>query len=179
MVAFYFPAQMVPRAAKFLQQLSLSFGYSFPRPQSLVMLLGISKAYCEMGEHNIVPVNLHSAIVKQKLLNKLYYAYFCFRGESLDDLDTTGTNTWGSTSEPVNSSEKESTYHPVSTSNRSYMRAPSSTLPPPSTGSVRTASWSKNPSAHPNTQSLITQGSRYGTKLHHVDEIICSELYNT
>lgn len=85
---------------------------------------------------------------------------FMRRGESLDDLDTTGTNTWGSTSEPVNSSEKESTYHPVSTSNRSYMRAPSSTLPPPSTGSVRTASWSKNPSAHPNTQSLITQGSR-------------------
>ncbi|XP_032878881.1 LIM domain only protein 7-like isoform X5 [Amblyraja radiata] len=85
---------------------------------------------------------------------------FMRRGESLDDLDTTRTNTWGSTSEPVNSSEKESSYHPVSTSNRSYMRAPSSTLPPPSTGSVRTALWSKNPSAHPNTQSLITQGSR-------------------
>ncbi|XP_078258423.1 LIM domain only protein 7-like isoform X2 [Rhinoraja longicauda] len=82
------------------------------------------------------------------------------RGESLDNLDTPKTNTWGSTSKPVNSSEKESTYHPVSTSNRSYMRAPSSTLPPRSTGSVRTASWAKNSSPPLNTQSVITQGSR-------------------
>ncbi|XP_051881844.1 LIM domain only protein 7-like isoform X2 [Pristis pectinata] len=82
------------------------------------------------------------------------------RGESLDNLDTPRTNSWGPNFEPVNSSGRESAYYPVSTSNRSYMRTPSSTLPPPSTGSVRTASLTKSSSVAPSTQSQLTQGSR-------------------
>ncbi|XP_069746649.1 LIM domain only protein 7-like isoform X4 [Narcine bancroftii] len=92
--------------------------------------------------------------------NPISYYGSLRRGESLDNFDTPRTNTWGSTSEPVNSSRKESTYHPVSTSNRSYMRAPSSTLPPSSTGSLKTTSWTKNSSVAPTTQSQIAQGSR-------------------
>ncbi|XP_067842624.1 LIM domain only protein 7-like isoform X3 [Heptranchias perlo] len=82
------------------------------------------------------------------------------RGESLDNLDSPKTNIWGSTSMPVHSSGMESAHYPVSTSNRSYMRTPSSTLPPQSTGSVRTASWTKNSSTAPTTQSQITQANR-------------------
>uniref|UniRef100_UPI00398EC6B5 LIM domain only protein 7-like isoform X2 n=1 Tax=Pristiophorus japonicus TaxID=55135 RepID=UPI00398EC6B5 len=82
------------------------------------------------------------------------------RGESLDDLDSPKAHTWGSMSEPVYSSGKESPHYPVSTSNRFFMRTPSSTLPSQSTGSVRTASWTKNPSVDPTAQSQITQGNR-------------------
>ncbi|XP_072332259.1 LIM domain only protein 7 isoform X3 [Scyliorhinus torazame] len=82
------------------------------------------------------------------------------RGESLDNLDFPKANNWGSTSEMTYSSGKESVHYPVSTSNRSYMRTPSSTLPPQSTGSLRTASWTKNPSVAPPTQSQITQSNR-------------------
>ncbi|XP_072884022.1 LIM domain only protein 7 isoform X6 [Hemitrygon akajei] len=82
------------------------------------------------------------------------------RGESLDNLDTPRTSTWGPNSELVNSSAKESNYHPVSTSNQSFMHRQSATLPAPSSGSVRTASWAKSSSVAPSTQSQTTQGSR-------------------
>ncbi|XP_067890438.1 LIM domain only protein 7 isoform X8 [Heterodontus francisci] len=82
------------------------------------------------------------------------------RGESLDNLDSPKANSWGSVSEPVHSSVKESVHYPISTSNRSYMRTPSLTLPSKSTGSVRTASWTKNPSVAPTTQSQISQSNR-------------------
>ncbi|XP_038675026.1 LIM domain only protein 7 isoform X1 [Scyliorhinus canicula] len=82
------------------------------------------------------------------------------RGESLDNLDFPKANNWGSTSETMYSSGKESVHYPVSTSNRSYMRTPSSTLPPQSTGSLRTASWTKNPSVAPPTLPQITQSNR-------------------
>ncbi|XP_078402105.1 LIM domain only protein 7 isoform X3 [Cetorhinus maximus] len=82
------------------------------------------------------------------------------RGESLDNLDSPKANHWGSTSESAYYSGKESIHHPISTSNRSYMRTPSSTLPPQSTGSLRAASWTKNPSVAPTTQSQITQSNR-------------------
>ncbi|XP_078077712.1 LIM domain only protein 7-like isoform X6 [Mustelus asterias] len=82
------------------------------------------------------------------------------RGESLDNLDFPKANNWGSTYETPYSSGKESVHYPVSTSNRSYMRTPSSTLPPQSTGSLRTASWTKNSAVAPTTQSQITPSNR-------------------
>ncbi|XP_072114876.1 LIM domain only protein 7-like isoform X2 [Mobula birostris] len=82
------------------------------------------------------------------------------RGESLDNLDTPRTKTWGPYSELVSSSAKELSYHPVSTSNRPFVRPQSATLPPPSSGSVRTASWAKSSSVAPSTQSQTTQGGR-------------------
>ncbi|XP_059502478.1 LIM domain only protein 7 isoform X2 [Stegostoma tigrinum] len=77
------------------------------------------------------------------------------RGESLDNLDAPNANNWGLTTEPAHSSGKGSSYYPVSTSNRSYLRTASSTLPPQSTGSLRTASWTKNPSVAPTSQPQI------------------------
>ncbi|XP_048454182.1 LIM domain only protein 7-like isoform X2 [Rhincodon typus] len=82
------------------------------------------------------------------------------RGESLDNLDAPKANNWGSTTEPAHSSGKGSGYYPVSTSNRSYLRTASSTLPPQSTGSLRTASWTKNPSVAPTSQPQIPQSNR-------------------
>ncbi|XP_072434059.1 LIM domain only protein 7-like isoform X2 [Chiloscyllium punctatum] len=82
------------------------------------------------------------------------------RGESLDNLDAPKTNNWGINAEPAHSSGKGPGYYPISTSNRSYMRTASSTLPPQSTGSLRTASWTKNPSVAPTSQSQILQSNR-------------------
>ncbi|XP_048388416.1 LIM domain only protein 7 isoform X4 [Stegostoma tigrinum] len=82
------------------------------------------------------------------------------RGESLDNLDAPNANNWGLTTEPAHSSGKGSSYYPVSTSNRSYLRTASSTLPPQSTGSLRTASWTKNPSVAPTSQPQIPSNSQ-------------------
>ncbi|XP_060681888.1 LIM domain only protein 7-like isoform X5 [Hemiscyllium ocellatum] len=82
------------------------------------------------------------------------------RGESLDNLDAPKTNNWGTNAEPTHSSGKGPGFYPISTSNRSYMRTASSTLPPQSTGSLRTASWTKNPSVEPTSQSQILQSNR-------------------
>ncbi|XP_069495251.1 LIM domain only protein 7 isoform X3 [Ambystoma mexicanum] len=74
------------------------------------------------------------------------------RGESLDNLDLSGANSWKQTpwtNQPSSynslSSSQDFSRPPsvVSTSNRAYMRTPSSSLPPPSGGAVTSASLSQ------------------------------------
>ncbi|XP_043848235.1 LIM domain only protein 7 isoform X10 [Dromiciops gliroides] len=85
------------------------------------------------------------------------------RGESLDNLDSPRSNSWRqapwmnqSTGFHTSSSVQDFSRPPpqiVSTSNRAYMRNPSSSLVPSSAGSVRTGSLSSAPSPAPRTQS--------------------------
>lgn len=80
------------------------------------------------------------------------------RGESLDNLDTPRTNSWRQSpglSQPSGvyaSSSVQDFRHPppqlLSTSNRAYMRNPSSSIPPPSAGSVKTTAPSPVPRSH-------------------------------
>uniref|UniRef100_A0A8D0H774 LIM domain 7 n=1 Tax=Sphenodon punctatus TaxID=8508 RepID=A0A8D0H774_SPHPU len=90
-------------------------------------------------------------------------------GESLDNLDSQQTNSWrhswvnhSSSSTSLSSSQDFGRHAPtiVSTSNRAYMRTPSSSLPPPSAGSVRTSSLSQTlpsaPSPVPRAQSPLS-----------------------
>lgn len=83
----------------------------------------------------------------------------CFRGESLDNLDSPRTNSWRQSpwlNQPsgvyASSSVQDFSRPPpqlLSTSNRAYMRSPSSSIPPPSAGSVKTTSPSPTPRGHP------------------------------
>ncbi|CAI9178786.1 unnamed protein product [Rangifer tarandus platyrhynchus] len=80
------------------------------------------------------------------------------RGESLDNLDSPRTNSWRQSpglSQPSGvyaSSSVQDFRHPppqlLSTSNRAYMRNPSSSIPPPSAGSVKTTAPSPVPRSH-------------------------------
>ncbi|XP_060989670.1 LIM domain only protein 7 isoform X6 [Dama dama] len=80
------------------------------------------------------------------------------RGESLDNLDSPRTNSWRQSpglSQPSGvyaSSSVQDFRHPppqlLSTSNRAYMRNPSSSIPPPSAGSVKTTAPSPTPRSH-------------------------------
>uniref|UniRef100_A0A8D1NKD2 LIM domain 7 n=1 Tax=Sus scrofa TaxID=9823 RepID=A0A8D1NKD2_PIG len=81
------------------------------------------------------------------------------RGESLDNLDSPRTNSWRQSpwlNQPsgvyASSSVQDFSRPPpqlLSTSNRAYMRSPSSSIPPPSAGSVKTTSPSPTPRSHP------------------------------
>ncbi|XP_020921386.1 LIM domain only protein 7 isoform X38 [Sus scrofa] len=81
------------------------------------------------------------------------------RGESLDNLDSPRTNSWRQSpwlNQPsgvyASSSVQDFSRPPpqlLSTSNRAYMRSPSSSIPPPSAGSVKTTSPSPTPRGHP------------------------------
>uniref|UniRef100_A0A8C6XP43 LIM domain 7 n=1 Tax=Naja naja TaxID=35670 RepID=A0A8C6XP43_NAJNA len=72
------------------------------------------------------------------------------RGESLDNLDSSRTNSWrphswmnqSASSTSLSSSQEFGQHIPpvVSTSNRAYMRTPSSSLPSPSSASMKTSS---------------------------------------
>uniref|UniRef100_A0A4X2KSI1 LIM domain 7 n=1 Tax=Vombatus ursinus TaxID=29139 RepID=A0A4X2KSI1_VOMUR len=91
------------------------------------------------------------------------------RGESLDNLDSPRSNSWRhapwmnqSTGFHTSSSVQDFSRPPpqiVSTSNRAYMRNPSSSLVPSSAGSVRTGPLSSAPSPVPRTQSPSTSQS--------------------
>ncbi|XP_068840394.1 LIM domain only protein 7 [Capricornis sumatraensis] len=80
------------------------------------------------------------------------------RGESLDNLDSPRTNSWRQSpwfSQPsgvyASSSVQDFSRPPpqlLSTSNRAYMRNPSSSIPPPSAGSVKTPTPSPIPRSH-------------------------------
>ncbi|XP_060250544.1 LIM domain only protein 7 isoform X22 [Ovis aries] len=80
------------------------------------------------------------------------------RGESLDNLDSPRTNSWRQSpwfSQPsgvyASSSVQDFSRPPpqlLSTSNRAYMRNPSSSIPPPSAGSVKTTTPSPIPRSH-------------------------------
>ncbi|XP_043748104.1 LIM domain only protein 7 isoform X14 [Cervus elaphus] len=80
------------------------------------------------------------------------------RGESLDNLDSPRTNSWRQSpglSQPSGvyaSSSVQDFRHPppqlLSTSNRAYMRNPSSSIPPPSAGSAKTTAPSPTPRSH-------------------------------
>ncbi|MXQ93592.1 hypothetical protein E5288_WYG018895 [Bos mutus] len=80
------------------------------------------------------------------------------RGESLDNLDSPRTNSWRQSpwlSQPsgvyASSSVQDFSRPPpqlLSTSNRAYMRNPSSSVPPPSAGSVKTTTPSPIPRSH-------------------------------
>uniref|UniRef100_A0A8D1STB8 LIM domain 7 n=1 Tax=Sus scrofa TaxID=9823 RepID=A0A8D1STB8_PIG len=81
------------------------------------------------------------------------------RGESLDNLDSPRTNSWRQSpwlNQPsgvyASSSVQDFSRPPpqlLSTSNRAYMRSPSSSIPPPLAGSVKTTSPSPTPRSHP------------------------------
>ncbi|XP_051839898.1 LIM domain only protein 7 isoform X3 [Antechinus flavipes] len=91
------------------------------------------------------------------------------RGESLDNLDNPRSNSWRhapwmnqSTGFHTSSSVQDFSRPPpqiVSTSNRAYMRNPSSSLVPSSVASIRTGSLSSAPSPAPRTQSPSTTQS--------------------
>ncbi|XP_042783940.1 LIM domain only protein 7 isoform X4 [Panthera leo] len=92
------------------------------------------------------------------------------RGESLDNLDSPRSNSWKpspwlnqSSGVHASSSVQDFSRPPpqlVSTSNRAYMRNPSSSVPPPSTGSVKTTT---TPSPTPRSHS--PSASQLGSQL--------------
>ncbi|XP_025976624.2 LIM domain only protein 7 isoform X10 [Dromaius novaehollandiae] len=90
------------------------------------------------------------------------------RGESLDNLDSSRTSSWrhhswmnqSASSSSLSSSQDFS--RPVSTSNRAYMRTPSSSKAPPSASSVRAPSLSQTV---PRAQSPIST-SQPGSQMH-------------
>ncbi|KAK2493487.1 hypothetical protein MC885_018155, partial [Smutsia gigantea] len=91
------------------------------------------------------------------------------RGESLDNLDSPRSNSWRqspwlnqSTGVYASSSVQDFSRPPpqlVSTSNRAYMRNPSSSMPPPSAGSVKTTS-SPSPTPRSHSPSVAQSGSQ-------------------
>uniref|UniRef100_A0A5F8HEI9 LIM domain 7 n=1 Tax=Monodelphis domestica TaxID=13616 RepID=A0A5F8HEI9_MONDO len=91
------------------------------------------------------------------------------RGESLDNLDSPRSNSWRqapwmnqSAGFHTSSSVQDFSRPPpqiVSTSNRAYMRNPSSSFLPSSVGSLRTGTLSSAPSPAPRTQSPSTSQS--------------------
>lgn len=91
------------------------------------------------------------------------------RGESLDNLDSPRSNSWRQPpwlSQPTgiyaSSSVQDFSRPPpqlVSTSNRAYMRNPSSSVPPPSAGAVKTSS-TPPPAPHSNFPSTSPSGSQ-------------------
>ncbi|XP_031540322.2 LIM domain only protein 7 isoform X6 [Vicugna pacos] len=74
------------------------------------------------------------------------------RGESLDNLDSPKASSWRQPSGVYASSSVQDFSRPppqlVSTSNRAYMRNPSSGVPPPAAGSVKTAPPTPTPRSH-------------------------------
>lgn len=97
------------------------------------------------------------------------------RGESLDNLDSSGTSSWRQTpwtnqSSSYNSlSSSQDFSRPssiVSTSNRSYLRTPSSSLPPVSGGTGRTGSLSQTSSVASTSPRTLspTQASQPGSQ---------------
>lgn len=101
------------------------------------------------------------------------YSVLCFRGESLDNLDSPRSHSWRqtpwlhhSTGVYASSSVQDFSRPPpqmVSTSNRAYMRTPSSSIPPPSTGSVRTPS-APSPTPRSQSPSATQSGSQLRNK---------------
>ncbi|KAG8137653.1 hypothetical protein E2320_004902 [Naja naja] len=97
------------------------------------------------------------------------------RGESLDNLDSSRTNSWrphswmnqSASSTSLSSSQEFGQHIPpvVSTSNRAYMRTPSSSLPSPSSASMKTSSLPHIPpsSSVPQAPSS-TSSSQSGTQ---------------
>jgi F-box protein 20 len=91
----------------------------------------------------------------------------CFRGESLDNLDSQRPGSWRQSpwhSQPAgvyaSSSVQDFSRPPpqlLSTSNRAYMRNPSSAVPPPA-GSVKTSPGSPSPRSH--SPSMSQSGSQ-------------------
>ncbi|XP_057163959.1 LIM domain only protein 7 isoform X6 [Ursus arctos] len=91
------------------------------------------------------------------------------RGESLDNLDSPRSNSWKPSpwlNQPsgvhASSSVQDFSRPPpqlVSTSNRAYMRNPSSSIPPPSAGSVRTTA-APSPTPHSHSPSGSQPGSQ-------------------
>lgn len=87
------------------------------------------------------------------------FVYLFYRGESLDNLDSSRTSSWrhhswlnqSASSSPLSSSQDFS--RPVSTSNRAYMCTPSSSKVPPVTTSARAPSMSQ---AAPRAQSPLS-----------------------
>ncbi|XP_068785701.1 LIM domain only protein 7 isoform X5 [Struthio camelus] len=90
------------------------------------------------------------------------------RGESLDNLDSSRTSSWRHHSwmnqsvSPSSLSSNQDFSRPVSTSNRAYMRAPSSSKAPPSASSGRAPSLSQTA---PRAQSPISP-SQPGSQMH-------------
>ncbi|XP_058538753.1 LIM domain only protein 7 isoform X20 [Neofelis nebulosa] len=92
------------------------------------------------------------------------------RGESLDNLDSPRSNSWKpspwlnqSSGVHASSSVQDFSRPPpqlVSTSNRAYMRNPSSSVPPPSTGSVKTTT-----APSPTPRSHSPSASQLGSQL--------------
>ncbi|XP_013921199.1 PREDICTED: LIM domain only protein 7-like [Thamnophis sirtalis] len=96
------------------------------------------------------------------------------RGESLDNLDSSRTNSWrphswmnqSASSTSLSSSQEFGQHIPpvVSTSNRAYMRTPSSSLPSPSSASMTTSSLPHIPPSPSVPQAPSPTSSQSGTQ---------------
>ncbi|XP_063648287.1 LIM domain only protein 7 isoform X37 [Pan troglodytes] len=97
------------------------------------------------------------------------------RGESLDNLDSPRSNSWRQppwlnqpTGFYASSSVQDFSRPPpqlVSTSNRAYMRNPSSSVPPPSAGSVKTSTTGVATTQSPTPRSHSPSASQSGSQL--------------
>ncbi|XP_032006926.1 LIM domain only protein 7 isoform X4 [Hylobates moloch] len=97
------------------------------------------------------------------------------RGESLDNLDSPRSNSWRQppwlnqpTGFYASSSVQDFSRPPpqlVSTSNRAYMRNPSSSVPPPSAGPVKTSTTSVATTQSPTPRSHSPSASQSGSQL--------------
>ncbi|XP_063474818.1 LIM domain only protein 7 isoform X7 [Symphalangus syndactylus] len=97
------------------------------------------------------------------------------RGESLDNLDSPRSNSWRQppwlnqpTGFYASSSVQDFSRPPpqlVSTSNRAYMRNPSSSVPPPSAGPVKTSTTSGATTQSPTPKSHSPSASQSGSQL--------------
>ncbi|XP_063507028.1 LIM domain only protein 7 isoform X13 [Pongo pygmaeus] len=97
------------------------------------------------------------------------------RGESLDNLDSPRSNSWRQppwlnqpTGFYASSSVQDFSRPPpqlVSTSNRAYMRNPSSSMPPPSAGSVKTSTTGVATTQSPTSRSHSPSASQSGSQL--------------
>lgn len=85
--------------------------------------------------------------------------YLCYRGESLDNLDSSGMRSWrhhswlNQSASTSSLSSSQDLSRPVSTSNRAYMCTPSSSKAPPAATSARAPSTSQ---AAPRAQSPLS-----------------------
>ncbi|XP_058042692.1 LIM domain only protein 7 isoform X3 [Ahaetulla prasina] len=114
------------------------------------------------------------------------------RGESLDNLDSSRTNSWrphswmnqSASSTSLSSSQEFGQHIPpvVSTSNRAYMRTPSSSLPSPSSASMKTSSLPHIPTSPSVPQAPSPTSSQSGTQQRNRSvsgKRMCSSCRNT
>lgn len=92
--------------------------------------------------------------------------YLCYRGESLDNLDSSGMRSWrhhswlNQSASTSSLSSSQDLSRPVSTSNRAYMCTPSSSKAPPAATSARAPSTSQTAPRAQSPLSASQSGSQ-------------------